>query len=156
MISQGQVRKNEANSHKIFWEWDFYGKHIVRGKLWITKHGGGKYKDWQTFAEENIGIKEENNRIDKLLPRMARIPKTMLMTQMISQGRVWPPPSLPLVAAGSWSQWQRKGSWKRLLRMIMSSSSSIVVLSWLTCMRSFSCIDIYFSHTVLLCTIPYY
>ena len=33
-------------------------------------------------------INEENNRIDKLLPRMARIPKTMLMTQMISQGRV--------------------------------------------------------------------
>ena len=30
---------------------------------------------------------------------MARIPKTMLMTQMISQGRVWPPPSLPFVAA---------------------------------------------------------
>jgi len=35
----------------------------------------------------------------QLLPRMARIPKTMPMTVTISQGRVWPTPSLGFKAA---------------------------------------------------------
>ena len=62
-------------------------------------YGKGNIRVNKTFPEKNIWIKDENDRTDKLFPRMARIPKTMLMTQMISQGRVWPPPSLPLVAA---------------------------------------------------------
>ena len=50
------------------------------------------------YNRRNVS-KEKKKKINKLLPRMARIPKTMPMRVTIIQGRVWPAFSFGLRAS---------------------------------------------------------